>query len=133
MVQVICTYQSLQRRIQNTVEYLCMMELFCEQKRSIVGVLGVRLSSKYASVVHQDDTCLHVIANIDFARIFKRLLKTYLGLRQISIKNLFCQKQPPEVFYEKRCSRKFHKIHRKTPVPVSFLIKMQVSGLEKDG
>ena len=27
------------------------------------------------------------------------------------------QKQPPEVFFVKRCSEKFHKIHRKTPVP----------------
>ena len=26
------------------------------------------------------------------------------------------QKQPPEVFCEKRCSQKFRKIHRKTPV-----------------
>ena len=25
----------------------------------------------------------------------------------------------PEVFYVKRCSSKFHKIHRKTPVPES--------------
>ena len=29
------------------------------------------------------------------------------------------QKQPREVFYKKRCSQKFHKIHRKTPVPKS--------------
>ena len=28
-------------------------------------------------------------------------------------------KQPPEVFNKKRCSEKFHKIHRKTPVPES--------------
>ena len=28
------------------------------------------------------------------------------------------QKQPPEVFCKKRCSKKFHKIHRKTPVPL---------------
>ena len=27
------------------------------------------------------------------------------------------QKQPPEVFYKKRCSWAFRKIHRKTPVP----------------
>ena len=27
------------------------------------------------------------------------------------------QKQSPEVFYNKRCSQKFHKIHRKSPVP----------------
>ena len=29
------------------------------------------------------------------------------------------QKQPPEVFYEKRCFWKFRKIYRKTPVPGS--------------
>ena len=27
-----------------------------------------------------------------------------------------CQKEPPEVFCEKRCSEKFRKIHRKAPV-----------------
>ena len=32
---------------------------------------------------------------------------------------LLVQKQPPEVFYKKTCSQKFHKIHRKTPVPES--------------
>ena len=35
------------------------------------------------------------------------------------------QKQPPDVFLKKRCSEKFRKIHRKTPVPESlFLIKL---------
>ena len=29
------------------------------------------------------------------------------------------EKQPPEVFFKKRCSQKFFKIHRKTPVPES--------------
>ena len=37
------------------------------------------------------------------------------------------EKQPPEVFREKRCSWKFHKIHRKTPVPGLFFNK--VAGL----
>ena len=37
------------------------------------------------------------------------------------------QKQPPEVFYEKKCSYKFHKIHKKTPVPESFLIKLRAT------
>ena len=27
-----------------------------------------------------------------------------------------CQKEPPEVFYKKSCSKKFRSIHRKTPV-----------------
>ena len=31
------------------------------------------------------------------------------------------QKQSPEVFYKEKCSEKFRKIHRKIPVPVSFL------------
>ena len=29
----------------------------------------------------------------------------------------YFQKQPPEVFYVKRCCEKFHKIHKKTFVP----------------
>ena len=29
------------------------------------------------------------------------------------------QKQPPKVFFEKRCSQKFRKIHKKTPEPES--------------
>ena len=33
------------------------------------------------------------------------------------------QKQPPEVFYEKGCSQKFHKIHRKATVPESLFLK----------
>ena len=37
------------------------------------------------------------------------------------------QKQPPEVFCKKRCSWKFRKIHRKTPVPESLFNK--VAGL----
>ena len=32
---------------------------------------------------------------------------------------MYVQKQPPDVFYRKRCSLKFHKIHRRTPVPGS--------------
>ena len=33
------------------------------------------------------------------------------------------QKQPPEAFCKKMCSWKFHKIHRKTPVPETFFNK----------
>ena len=37
---------------------------------------------------------------------------------------LYSKKQPPEVFCVKTCSKKFHKIQKKTPVPgVSFLTK----------
>ena len=37
------------------------------------------------------------------------------------------QKQPPEAFCKKMCSWKFHKVHRKTPVPEAFFNK--VAGL----
>ena len=41
-------------------------------------------------------------------------------LEVICIKQTFtCIKQPPKVFCKKRCSQKFRKIHRKTPVPES--------------
>ena len=44
------------------------------------------------------------------------------------------QKQPPEVFYVKRCPWKFHKIHRKTPVserfPVNFAKFLRTPFLE---
>ena len=32
--------------------------------------------------------------------------------------------EPPEVFCKERCSQKFHKIHRKAPVPESLFKKM---------
>ena len=35
------------------------------------------------------------------------------------------QKQPPEVFCKKRCSKKFRKIHRKTPVSGSLFNKVE--------
>ena len=31
------------------------------------------------------------------------------------------QKQPPEMFYKRRCSHKYCKIHSKTPVPESLV------------
>ena len=46
--------------------------------------------------------------------------------RLISITQVWFQKQPPDVFYIKICSHKFFKIHRKTPVPESFLIKLNI-------
>ena len=55
------------------------------------------------------------------------LLKKYC-LRRLPIpftenttKVRMTRKQLPEVFYNKRCSQKFRKIHRKIPVPVSLL------------
>ena len=48
-----------------------------------------------------------------------------LHLTKVAFLNLKGQKQPPQVFCKKRCSQKFHKNHWKTPVSVSFSIKMQ--------
>ena len=42
------------------------------------------------------------------------------------------QKQPPEVFYKKTCSEKFHKIHRKAPAPVFFLVKFIKTFIKKE-
>ena len=45
----------------------------------------------------------------------------------IALGKMQIQKQPPEVFCKKRCSEKFRKIHKKTPVPESlFFIKLQL-------
>ena len=50
--------------------------------------------------------------------------KCFSSILYKSKKQLFeGQKQPPEVFYKKRCSLKFRKIHRKTPVPESLFKK----------
>ena len=38
------------------------------------------------------------------------------------------QKQSPRGVLRKRCSEKFPKIHRKTPLPESIFKKLQVSG-----
>ena len=34
---------------------------------------------------------------------------------ELSLLSCRIQKQPPEVFFEKRCSQKFRRIHKKTP------------------
>ena len=41
----------------------------------------------------------------------------FLALKLVLGQNF--QKQPSDVFYKKRCSLKFRKLHRKTPVPES--------------
>ena len=53
------------------------------------------------------------ISNKDVKNIFAKL--SILIVRGVLVTPL--QKQPSEVFYEKRCSSKFHKVHRKAPVP----------------
>ena len=65
---------------------------------------------------------------------FKKNLWSYL-LLQKTFRSLYCpstarlklfsQKQPPEVFYVKRCSQKFHKIHRKTGTRPTTLLKKE--------
>ena len=51
-----------------------------------------------------------------------------------TLANLFenTQKQPPNVFYEERCSQKFHKIHRKTPVPQSLFKPQACKFIKKE-
>ena len=66
-----------------------------------------------------------------FIIVFEHLL-VYLevGWLETLYKNQ-TQKQPLEVFYEKRCSWKFHKSHKETSVLQSlFLIKLQAAGLQ---
>ena len=41
------------------------------------------------------------------------------NLMKLFVTILHMQKQPPEVFYAKRCSQKFYKVHRKRAVPES--------------
>ena len=35
------------------------------------------------------------------------------------------KKQPLKMFYKRRCSLRFHKVHRKTPVPDSLFNKVE--------
>ena len=49
-----------------------------------------------------------------FCKVFKNTFLQNTSRRLLLL--LAFQKQPPEVFYEKRCSWKFRKIHRKTPL-----------------
>ena len=49
----------------------------------------------------------------------RTLLNIYYWEKLTFSKLVGKQKQSPEVFYKKRYSYKFHKIHRKTPVPES--------------
>ena len=50
-----------------------------------------------------------------FRKNYRRLL--YIYFKKEGILLLSFQKQPPDVFYEKRCPKKFRTIHRKPPVP----------------
>ena len=54
-----------------------------------------------------------------------------LGMTAYVKRLLYLQKQPPEVFRKERCSQKFHKIRKKTPVQSLCLNKsVSVSGLQ---
>ena len=71
--------------------------------------------------------CL-VMTRIQFSLIKKAPLTWFFKRVPllIGIINLKIEKQSPGGVLLKRCSWKLRKIHRKTPVPVSFLIKLQV-------
>ena len=51
---------------------------------------------------------------VNFTKFLRTLFLQNTSRRLLLL--LAFQKQPPEVFYEKRCSWKFRKIHRKTPL-----------------
>ena len=51
---------------------------------------------------------------------------SFIGLQDLVYLKYVKTEQPPDVLYEKGCSEKFCKIHRKTSVSKSsFLIKLQ--------
>ena len=54
-------------------------------------------------------TRIKITPNTKFFTQWYSAIAVFCGLK---IELLKTQKQPPEVFYEKRCSKKFHKIHR---------------------
>ena len=70
-------------------------------------------SNHYFSKLYQMTTSVEKPACINLIR---NLIKD-LSYLDLLIRNL--QKQLPDVFYEKRCSQKYHRIDRKTPVPES--------------
>ena len=47
-----------------------------------------------------------------------------IKLKQTDVITNTIEKQPPEVFFTKRCSFEIRKIDRKTPVPESFFNKV---------
>ena len=67
--------------------------------------------------------CFHRKTKItSFQSTSSDILKDIKGCKETNSKPLHTNniyKQPPEVFFKKKCSYKFHKIHRKTPVPES--------------
>ena len=62
--------------------------------------------------------------------MFDWFLNTPL-IMKLCTAEVYTQKQPPEVFFEKSCSEKFCNIHRKTPV-LQFLFN-KFSGLKHVG
>ena len=70
----------------------------------------------------KDSPCDKLHQELELKYLYKKrclnrlcLLHKFLSNKQSS----HIQKQSPEVFFKKRCSQKFRKIHRKTPVPES--------------
>ena len=52
----------------------------------------------------------------NFSAFLKRVGSSSIQIVQNLLILYYHQKRPPSVFYKKRCSLKFHKFHRKTPV-----------------
>ena len=73
------------------------------------GVLSKKFSNLLSYRTPPVDCFLNSSQNINFQNLLTSTQNHFLKKQQ----------QLPEVFYEKRCTQKFHKIHRKTPVPES--------------
>ena len=63
--------------------------------------------------------CPNCLFNVSDSLGIKLLTRLRLGLSHLGEHKFSHQKQTPEAFRKKRCSQKFRKIHRKTPVPES--------------
>ena len=55
--------------------------------------------------------------SLTWANIF--VISQSRNVSMITKRSRLLEKQRPEVFFKKRCSKKFCKFHRKTPVPKS--------------
>ena len=69
----------------------------------------------------------HTEFEIQIENIYRKTNQKENAFLRVTLYVIISQKQPQEVFCKKRCSKKFCKIHRKTPAPESlFLTKLQV-------
>ena len=100
------------------MKHLARCADFQELYAYLVKVVNVFIFCKCSNFIN---FCGHIF--VEFSKYLKRNSFILLQVQHL-------QKQPPEMCYAKRCSQKFHKIQRKTPVPESlFLSFNKVAGL----